>query len=153
MVDAHTTTPLRRRLLAVIAIGVVGTGAELALLGHYEELLQWLPLALLGLGAVGLAAVWLRTNRTTLIATFMLGVVYVLAGGLGVLLHYRGNVEFEREMYPSRAGLELVWESLTGATPALAPGAMALLGLLMLAFAFRHPAGAGESLTETEDPT
>ena len=40
-------------------------------------------------------------------------------------------------------GLELVWEALKGATPALAPGAMAQLGLVGLAFAYRHPLLSG----------
>jgi hypothetical protein len=66
-------------------------------------------------------------------------VAYVLAGALGVFLHLRSNVEFEKEMRPSIAGRELVLETLTGAIPALAPGAMAQLGLLGLLICYRHP--------------
>jgi hypothetical protein len=36
-------------------------------------------------------------------------------------------------MYPAMAGVELVRKPLTGATPVLAPGSMALLGLVGLA--------------------
>jgi hypothetical protein len=66
--------------------------------------------------------------------------LYVAAGVLGVYLHLRGNFEFERERDPSLGGSALLWEAMRGATPALAPGALAQLGLVGLAFAFRHPA-------------
>jgi hypothetical protein len=58
--------------------------------------------------------------------------LFVASGVVGIALHYRGNVEFEREMYPSLAGMELVEKTLTGATPVFAPGAMALLGAIGL---------------------
>jgi hypothetical protein len=49
---------------------------------------------------------------------------------VGLVLHYLGNVEFEKERDATLRGLPLLWASLTGATPALAPGAMILLGLI-----------------------
>jgi hypothetical protein len=66
-------------------------------------------------------------------------VLCLFAGLVGLGLHYQGNVEFELEMYPSMGGVDLVWEALTGATPALAPGTMVGLGLLGLAYTHRHP--------------
>jgi hypothetical protein len=63
----------------------------------------------------------------------------LIAGALGVYLHYRGNVEFELEREPTLSGLALLWEAVRGATPALAPGALAQLGLLGLLYAHRHP--------------
>jgi len=44
---------------------------------------------------------------------------------------------------PSLGGSELYMKALMGATPLLAPGTMIQLGLVGLAFAFRHPAFAG----------
>jgi len=63
----------------------------------------------------------------------------------------RSNVEFELEMRPSMAGMELVMESLSGAMPAMAPGAMAQLGFLGLLVCFRHPARAMPA-TESDQP-
>jgi hypothetical protein len=60
----------------------------------------------------------------------------VVSGLVGLGQHYAGNREFELEMHPSRGGLELVWESLAGATPTLAPAAMVHLGLLGLLYAW-----------------
>jgi hypothetical protein len=64
----------------------------------------------------------------------------VVAGAVGFYLHMRGNFEFELESNPSLRGAALVWEALKGATPSLAPGALAQLGLLGLVAAHRHPA-------------
>ena len=69
----------------------------------------------------------------------LLMVLFLGAGILGVGLHYQGNNEFELEMYPSLAGVELLSKALTGATPVLAPGSMSLLGVIGLALTYRHP--------------
>jgi hypothetical protein len=137
--DPAGAGPLRRILLAVFLLGALGTLAELILLEHYEDWWQLLPLALLGASPVAVALLVLRPHAASLRSFQMLMLLLVAAGGIGVYQHYSGNVEFELEMYPSRGGFELIWESLKGATPALAPGAVAQLGLLGLAYCFRHP--------------
>ncbi|HLL85294.1 MAG TPA: hypothetical protein VK420_21665 [Longimicrobium sp.] len=131
---------LRRILLAVVLVGIVGLAAELVLLEHYEDVWQSAPLALLAAGLVLGAAVALRPGQGVLQAFRALMAVYVVAGGVGAYLHLQGNAEFERESDPSLTGTALFWESLSGATPALAPGALAQLGLVGLALAYRHPA-------------
>lgn len=131
---------LRRLLLGLMVIGILGLEAELVLLEHVESVGQWIPVVSLGLGLLLTLAVWLRPARGTLRAFRALCAVFVAAGALGVYLHMDGNIEFAREGDSSLAGLALLWEALTGATPALAPGALAQLGLLGLALAYRHPA-------------
>jgi hypothetical protein len=123
---------IRRLLLAVLGIGILGTGTELLLIGHTEEATQIIPLALLALGLAGTAANLARPTRWTLQLFRLLMGLFIVGGVLGVLLHYRGNAEFELEMRPTMAGFELIWNSLTGATPALAPGSMIPLGLIGL---------------------
>jgi hypothetical protein len=76
-------------------------------------------------------------------------VLYLLIGLLGVYLHYRGNVEFALERYPTLGGFKLMWKALRGATPALAPGALAQLGLLGLLYTYRHPAVDGSGAVDT----
>lgn len=135
---------LRRLLLALVLVGAAGLLLELALLEHYESAWQWAPLVLLGLALVLGSAVGVRPTRRVLQLFRAVMALCVLAGAVGVLLHYKGNVEFEQERDATLRGLALVWEALRGATPALAPGAMAQLGLLGLAYTFRHPSlGAG----------
>lgn len=131
---------LRRLLLGLMLLGILGLLAELLLLEHYEDGWQWVPLVSLALGFVLALAAWMRPGRGTVRALRALSAVYVAAGALGVYLHLDGNVEFARESDASLGGVPLLWEALRGATPALAPGALAQLGLLGLALAYRHPA-------------
>ena len=130
---------LRPLLLALIAIGAVGLLAELLLLEHYESGWQWTPLVLLCTVLVASALVWRRPSSATV--RFFQTVMWlcVAAGAVGVFLHYDGNVEFELEREPL-SGWPLFWEAIRGATPALAPGALAQLGLLGLVYSYRHPA-------------
>jgi hypothetical protein len=118
---------------------MIGMSAELLLIGHRETVQQQIPLLLLGLGIV--AVVWhaAAPRAVTVQALQVTMLLFVISGVLGVVLHYRGNVEFELEMYPSMSGLELVQKTLTGATPVLAPGSMTLLGLIGLTHTYKHP--------------
>ncbi len=137
--EHRTVRTLRVLILSVLLIGMLGTFAELYLLEHTEDWWQLIPLYLLGLGPFAVVWSMLQPLPASLRSLQALMVLYVLAGLLGTYQHYTGNAEFELEMYPSRAGFELFWESLKGATPALAPGTMTMLGLLGLASSFRHP--------------
>lgn len=131
---------VRRLVLALVIAGMAGLTAELLLLEHYEDLWQWLPLAVLAAGlAAGLALAARPAPATVRAFQGVMG-AFVLAGVVGLVLHFRGNAEFEREMDSALAGFTLAWRSLHGATPALAPGAMVQLGLLGLACAYGHPA-------------
>lgn len=132
--SAETETRLRRFVLATFLFGAVGTGAELVLIDHLEDVWQCVPLALL-------AVAWQRIERGRLSTRILQGAMLALvAGGLtGIWLHYDGNVEFELEMSPSLAGPNLIREALAGATPVLAPAALVQIGLLGLAYAYRHP--------------
>lgn len=131
---------LRGILLATLLLTVAGTLAELFLLEHTEDTWQWVPIVLLALALAVLAGHAVRPGIWSLAAVRVVMALCVVSGAVGVLLHYQGNVEFEREMYPDLTGLRLFREAMMGATPALAPGAMATIGLLGLAWAWRHPA-------------
>jgi hypothetical protein len=138
--EAQDAGPLRRLLLWLVVLGILGLTAELFLLEHTEELSQWLPFLALGAALAACLAVALRPTPGTVRAMRAAMALGVAIGVLGLGMHLWGNLEFERENDPSLRGLALVWESLRGATPALAPGALAQLGLLGLVYTFRHPA-------------
>lgn len=142
-VGRETADPLpliRRLLLAVLLFGMVGTVVELLLLGHTEETQQWIPLGVLGIGLVSTLILTIRPTRRAVVAFRLTMVLFVVASLAGLYFHYRGNVEFELEMYPSITGLELFHKAVTGATPALAPGTLAWFGLAGLATTWRHEA-------------
>jgi hypothetical protein len=134
-----TTQALRRFVLAVLVLALVGLGVELLLLEHTDGAWQLVPLGLIGLALLELVWYRLSGSRLSLRVFQMTMGVFVMAGPIGVLQHYSGNAQFELEMTPAIPGFDLFTESLMGATPVLAPGTMLQLGLLGLAFTFRHP--------------
>ena len=132
--------PLRKLLLFTLIVSVVGTLIELLLLEHFEDAWQWAPIALLGASLLTLVGYALERGPKSLTVLRGLMVLCMVSGLLGLILHFRGNVEFELEMYPDLAGWKLFKDAMMGATPALAPGAMLQIGLVGLAWTFRHPA-------------
>ena len=140
---------LRKMLLGVFLLGALGTGVELVLLEHYAEIFQLVPLAMI-LAALVVLAMWFVSGAPAVLRMFQVSMfLFLLAGVLGVYLHYDSNVEFELEMDPAAAGWPLIWASLTGAMPALAPGTMVQLGLVGLLYAYRHPAFAGSRIDQS----
>jgi hypothetical protein len=131
--------------------GAFGTGAELLLIGHFEEVSQLVPILLLGLSIA--VAVWhLIVPRAAIVRVFQVAMGLLLAAGVvGIGLHYNGNEQFELEMYPSLVGMELVQKTLTGATPVLAPGTLTLLGLIGLVETYRHPLLRADGTDRTEE--
>ena len=138
--ESVTVKALRGTLLVLFIVGSVGTGVELFLLGHTEDTWQWTPLVLMGLGVPALGWLLVAPGRASGRAFQTTMGLFLLSGIIGLALHYKGNAEFELEMYPSMDGWKLFWEVVRGATPVLAPGMMIELGLLGLAYTYRHPA-------------
>lgn len=139
--DTEALTRIRTLLLLTLAIGIIGAGAELLLLGHFESTAQWAPLALFAVALAAMAWHVAAPGTASILALQVTMVLFIVSGGIGVGFHYDGNVEFELEMYPSMGGFELIGKTLTGATPVLAPGTMVVLGLVGLAHTYRHPKG------------
>jgi hypothetical protein len=133
--------PMRRFLLAIFLFGAGGLTAELLLLNHVEDGFQLVPIAILTLGSALIVLVAI-VRTAALVSLFrMVMLMSIASGGLGMYLHFKANIEFQLEVDPTLAGLALVRKALAAkAPPALAPGAMVQLGLLGLAYAFRHQA-------------
>jgi hypothetical protein len=127
-------------LLALVVIGIVGLEVELALLRHAESFSQWIPHVTLFVGLLATAAIYFRPGARTLKAFQVMMIIFTAVGALGIYFHLHGNVEFALERDPSLSGVRLLWKALRGASPALAPGALAQLGLLGLLYGYKHPA-------------
>ena len=131
---------LRKMIFALVFLGIVGLLLELLLLEHFDSATQWIPLVSLGLGLATAVSVARRPTRASMRAFQLMMLAFVVTGLLGLVLHLKGNVEWALERSPDLGGWQLAWKALRGATPALAPGALAQLGLLGLAWSYRHPA-------------
>ncbi len=134
-----TAQLLRRAALVTCAVAVVGTTAELLLMGHYKELFQWSPLVLLALTALGLIAMVVKPTPTTIMLFRYLMLVVLLSSLAGVFFHLKGNIEFKLETKPELSGVALLWQALKGGLPTLAAGIMAQIGVLGLMLTLHHP--------------
>jgi len=138
--EGNTLAAIRIIILAIFLIGSIGTGTELLLIGHTESIWQCLPLVLISLSIVTLIAHALVRIEVTMRVFQVMMILFILSGLTGLVLHFRGKMEFKLETNPSLNGMALFWETIRGATvpPVLAPGMMIQLGLLGLAYAYRH---------------
>ena len=142
--EAVSTTkripPLRRVLLVLFLVGAVGAGADLFLLEHFEDKLQLVPLGLLGLAVVVLVWHVIHRGPASIRVLQIVMILFIIAGLVGLVLHYQGSAEFQLEVNPDLSGMELFSKAIRAkAPPALGPGAMINLGLLGLSYAYRHP--------------
>ena len=120
----------------MLVLGLVGTETELLLLEHYEEPWQFVPLVLIALAIAVLAWHTRRRDRVSLRSLQVVMVFFLVAGFVGLGLHFRGAAEFQLEINPAMSRWELVNKAMRAkAPPVLAPGIMLQMGLLGLAYA------------------
>jgi uncharacterized membrane protein len=128
---------LRRWILVILVLGLLGTVTELVLLEHYEQPLQFVPLVLI-VAAVGV--LWWEFRWRDLAsrrATQIVMALFVLAGFVGFVAHFQGSAEYQLELNPDMSNWELLEKIVRAkAPPLLAPGMMLQLGLLGLAYVF-----------------
>jgi hypothetical protein len=138
MSAAEILSRLRRFLMSLAFVLFVGTLAELWLVNHTEDAIQWLPFVLCGLALSAIVVAVFKRNKAT---TFFLRLCMVLAIGgsaLGIYLHVSNNMAFENEIHPSTTGVALLMKGLSGANPLLAPGTLAVAALLALASTYKN---------------
>jgi hypothetical protein len=131
---------LRTFLLIISAWLCVGTVVELLLAKHTEELVQFVPFVLCGLGLIVILAALLRPCRTTLLALRGVMALLIVGSLFGIYEHIEGNLAFELEIRPSAALADVWLKALQGAAPLLAPGILALAAALAIAATYYHPA-------------
>jgi hypothetical protein len=131
---------------------MIGTAAELLLVGHVEDAPQWIPLALIATSLVILGWHAIQGGAAGVRALQLAMTLFVASGGAGIVLHCRAKIEFKREVDPSLNGARLYWEAMKSQSPpALAPGMMIQMGLLGLAYTYRHPALCESEKKESDE--
>jgi hypothetical protein len=127
---------MRRWLLWLLAFGLVGTGVELVLLEHYEEPTQLVPIGMIVLALFVMVWQGVAGGGASLTVLRWLMAAFVLAGAVGMVLHFRGAAEFQREIDPAMPQWQLIRKAMMAkAPPVLAAGTMMQLGLLGLIYA------------------
>jgi hypothetical protein len=128
---------LRRWILAVLVLGLLGTVTELILLEHYEEPLQYVPLVLIAAALALLVWHALRHDAASLRGLQIVMALFVVAGFVGVAAHFNGSAEFQLDLDPDIGTWELLEKVMRAkAPPLLAPGMMLQMGLLGLAYVY-----------------
>ena len=133
---------VRSLVLGLVALGLVGTSLELVLLAHVEDFLQFVPFLAIAGGVAALVWRLWRPSRIATLAVQLAMAMLIVTGLIGAGLHYQANMEFQLELDRSLSGFALMMKVLEAkAPPALAPGNMALLGLIGLAGVHRETFG------------
>lgn len=153
-IDHETLHTLRVGVLGLFVAGVIGTGIDLLLVGHFEDFRQWIPLVLIATSLIALGWRTLTPGRSSLRFFRFLMLLFIASGFVGLVLHYRANVEFEREVSPALTGARFFLKAIRGAAPpSLAPAGMCGLGALGWLYTFRHPALGRASQTSATQAT
>jgi predicted membrane channel-forming protein YqfA (hemolysin III family) len=137
IVGVELVERLRRWILAVLMLGLLGTVTELVLLEHYEKPVQLVPVVLIAIAIV--VVIWhlMKHDSTSRQSLQIVMALFVLAGFAGFAAHFVGSAEFQLELDPSMSTWDLVEKVLRAkAPPLLAPGMMMQLGLLGLAYVY-----------------
>lgn len=131
---------LRRFLLAIAGLLLLGTLIELALIQHWDEPLQLTPFILSAIGLAGVAWAWVKSERGPLLALRALMVPLTLGSLVGVFVHVSSNIEIYTETHANAGTLAVIAAGLGGHNPLIAPGMLALAGILAAAATYGHPA-------------
>jgi hypothetical protein len=131
---------LRTFLLWLAGFMCAGTIVELFLAKHYEDLIQFVPFVLCGLGLIAVAAALRRQQRAQLLALRGVMSLLLLGSLIGVYEHLASNFAFELDMRPSAVWSDVWFQALRGAAPLLAPGILAVAAVVAIAATYAHPA-------------
>ena len=129
---------LRRTMLLLAGAVFLATPLELVFAKHYDEPAQFIPFVLALLGLVVILRVLRRPDARTIQALRWVMGLEIAGSLVGMALHLSGNWEFIHEVQANASTSQMIWKTLTGAAPLLAPGILALAGMLGLTATYRY---------------
>jgi hypothetical protein len=142
----ETLQIVRRILLITVVSAIVAVEIELLLLEHVKPIMQLIPVLLLA--AALFAVVWYGFTRSReSVKTFQTVMILSIATGLlGIFVHLGVSATDAVKKDKTLEGIPLIRAALTGVAPPFAPAALIQIGLVGIAYTFRHP-----SLIECRD--
>ncbi|HYO86945.1 MAG TPA: hypothetical protein VES01_10895 [Dermatophilaceae bacterium] len=138
--DTALVGQFRTSLLALSGLTLIGAVVELTMLRHWNGAVQLIPWLVLVVLAVGMAAYAARPNRSVVRAVRVIAVAAAAGSALGVWQHVRANLTSAAfsvdlgDSWESMSTLHQWWLASTGgagAVPPLAPGFLALTGIIL----------------------
>src|SRR5690348_8230790 len=130
MLKTDTVSAIRSIILAVILLGLAGTGLELLFVNHFESTSQWIPVVLIGLAFLVLGAYGVTRSGPLLRVFQAVMIMFILSGFAGIALHYQHDAAHAEKDSPGIQGAELFRTAVAQEAPLLAPGTMIELGML-----------------------
>ena len=140
---------LRRSLVALSVLSTVGTGLELLLLRHWDNGLELIPFASIGVLGIAIAILVWAPNRRGVWAARGIATAAAVSGAIGVFIHVRSNYEaapldFRYTDSWATTAEPIRWllaaTDTVGPSPTLAPAALTFAALALVAATLRHPA-------------
>jgi len=143
------SSALRRSVLLVTAVGILGLLAELLVERHWGTLIRYVPWLCLAALAWSVWRLWRGPSRRDVTTARVLAGASAIGGMVGIALHINENYAAG----PLDQNYYLVWDSMSeaarwwaaftkslGPAPTFAPAALILLALLVIVATQRHPA-------------
>ena len=150
------TTLLRRGLLALAAISVVGTALDLASLRHWTSWTQRIPWAVLAALVVAIVLAAIGQPRALVIARGI-AVIALMCAVFGVYEHIKSNYDVApldfryTDRWPTMSAWSKWWAAANmsvGPAPPIAPAALAYSSLSVILATLRHPAVRGRPVED-----
>ncbi len=140
---------LRRAVLALGGLSIVGIALELLIERHWGTAVRYVPWVALAISAFALYRLVRRPTPGTLRMVRIVAIAVLCAGTVGVALHINENYSAA----PLDQKYSLIWDTMSeparlwaaftksvGPAPTFAPAALAEVALLLLIGTIGHPA-------------
>jgi len=140
MSDAQTLRGVRLLILAAIAATLIVTEAELLFVRHTgSNNGQVIAVVLVSLGLITVSCHAILRNTSSIVVLRLTMYLFLIFGIDGLFTHYHWAVQSALKSQPTLVGMPLVYATLSGKIPLLAPGMLIEIGLLGLIYTFQHP--------------
>jgi hypothetical protein len=140
MSDAQILRGVRLLILVAISAALIVTEAELLFVGHTGgNNGQVIAVVLVGLGLITVTCHAILRNTPSIVVFRFTMYLFLIFGIDGFLTHYHWAVQAALKSQPTLVGMPLLYATLSGKIPLLAPGMLIEIGLLGLIYTFQHP--------------
>jgi hypothetical protein len=138
--DAETLQIVRRWVLAAIVAVLIATEAELIFVRHFgNNNGQMIAVVLTSTGLISVGWHAIARDTMSIVVFRFLMYLFLVFGIDGLMVHYNFAAHAVLKLHPALTGLPLLYATLSGDIPLLAPGMLIQVGLLGLLYTFHHP--------------